>query len=90
LSDDEPSIGRLYEELDEIKLDTHRIGKVTTEIFEKQLAGEIHELANVVADVIYLVREHLSCHDCRIVDHTHGTEGAVEQVYDGVVDRVDG
>lgn len=89
--DPEISIGKLWESLDEVRANTLRIGKVTTEIYEKQLAGEIHDLAEVMSDIVYLVREHLSCHDCRVVDHTHDTElhAGVELVYEGVVSRTD-
>jgi hypothetical protein len=93
LSDDgtqsEVSIGKLFEDLDEIRENALRIGTVTTEIYEKQIAAQVSELANVVADVVYLVREHLSCHDCRVVDHAHVGNDGVERVFDGVVDRVD-
>src|SRR4030095_935406 len=91
LSDDEVSIGRLFDEIDEIRLDSLRVSHVTTEVYEKQIAGQIHDLANVVADLVVLIREHLSCHDCQVVDHTHtklpgdvGT-GRVAKVFDGVV-----
>lgn len=87
------SIGSIFESLDTIREDCLRIGKLTTEVYEKQIAGEVHDLAEVVADLVYLLREHLSCHDCKVVDHAHFTEDgegdAVEQVFEGVVERVD-
>jgi hypothetical protein len=93
LSDEEEvsqvSIGKLFDALDEIRADSLRIGKVTTEIYEKQIAGQVHDLADVVADVVFLVRAHLSCHDCRVVDHAHVGNDGVERVFEGVVDRVD-
>jgi hypothetical protein len=90
LTESEVSIGGLFGSLEEVQDDTLRIGKLTTEVYEKQIAGGVHDLAGVVADLLYLVREHLSCHDCRVVDHTHRAEGfGVEIVYDGIVERVD-
>jgi hypothetical protein len=87
-----PSIGRLYESIDRIRVDSLLVARGTTESYEKELATQVHDLADVVADVLYLLREHLSCHDCKVVDHTHygSVRGSsVEQVFEGVVERVD-
>ena len=92
MSDREISIGGLFELLDAIREQTLAASKGTTEVYEKRISDAVFDLAGVVADVVYLMREHLSCHDCRVVDHTHDTgefAAGVEQVYDGVVDRVD-
>jgi hypothetical protein len=87
--ENEVSIGRLFDQVDEVRIDSLRVGKLTTEVYEKQIAGQIHDLADVVADVVYLLRDHLSCHDCKVVDHEHLDASAVERVLDGVVERVD-
>ena len=69
----EVQIGRLYGELNGVREAVSRIGGKTTEIFEKQLAGEVEQLVETVADVLYLVSEHLTCHDCD--DEEEGGEG---------------
>jgi hypothetical protein len=64
LTESEVQFGRLYESLDETRQVTLNVAKKSTEFYEKQLAGEVHSLAQVMADVLYLVSEHLTCHDC--------------------------
>lgn len=68
------SIGELFHEIDEVKADSLAIAQKSTERFESDLASGQHDLAGVVADLVYLLREHLSCHDCRVVDHTHTSD----------------
>lgn len=69
--DEEISIGNLFEELERVLAQSATVAVHTTEVYEVQLAGLIHDLGSVVTDVLYLVREHLSCHDCEIPDHFH-------------------
>jgi biotin carboxylase len=64
LTESEVKIGQLYEALDDAKEVSLKIAKKSTTFYEKQLAGEVHSLAQVMADVLYLVSEHLTCHDC--------------------------
>lgn len=53
----QPSLGDLFERVDKIR--TH-----TTEHYEQELAG-------VVYDLLVVVREHFSCHDCNVPEHRH-------------------
>jgi hypothetical protein len=89
LTEHEVSVGRLFDDIDEIRLSSMRVSKLTTEVYEKQIAGQIHDLAGVLADVVYVLQEHRSCHDCKVVDHEHVHGSAVERVFDGVVERID-
>jgi hypothetical protein len=88
---DDVSFGALFEAVDEIRLSSVRTRDKTTEFYEKEIAGQVYELATVVSDVLSMIRGHLSCHDCQVVDHTHtklpgdiGT-GRVQKVWDSVV-----
>jgi hypothetical protein len=94
LSEDDVSFGALFESVDEIRLNSAGTRNKTTEFHEKQIAQQVYDLATVVSDVLSMIRGHLSCHDCRVVDHEHisgqpWAAGAVERVFDGVVERVD-
>lgn len=93
MSEDDVSFGTLFESVDEIRLDSVRTRDKTTEFYEKQIAQQVYDLATVLTDVLSMIRGHLSCHDCQVVDHTHtlddGRSGRVFKVFDGVVTRVD-
>jgi hypothetical protein len=80
----EVSIGDLFERLEKIRAISLQASRKSTEFYERDIAGGLHELGNVVADMLYLLREHLSCHDCQVADHNHtlGPGGRVAQVYD--------
>lgn len=67
----EVSIGDLFEQLEVIRAVSLQAAKKTTEFYEKDVAQQLHDLGSVVADILYVLREHLSCHDCKIVDHLH-------------------
>jgi len=61
----------LFEQLEKIRALSNQAAKKTTEFYEKEVATQLHDLADVVADMLYLIQEHLSCHDCTVVDHDH-------------------
>lgn len=83
--DDEISIGQLFEQLEVIRTVSLQAAKKTTGFYEKDIATELHDLGDVVSDILYLLREHLSCHDCVVVDHTHdlddGRSGRIYRVF---------
>lgn len=87
--DDEISIGLLFEQLDEVNRVSLNAARKSTEFYEKEISGQLHDLSSVVADLLVLLREHLSCHDCEVVNHSHHpyhlVEGAghVSQVFPG-------
>jgi hypothetical protein len=86
----EVSIGGLFEQLETIRAVSLQAAKKSTEFYEKDIALQLHDLGNVVADMLYLIQEHLSCHDCKVVDHTHqglGGRGRVWQVFELVAER---
>jgi hypothetical protein len=91
LSEDEFSFGELFETVDDIRLNSVRARDKTTEFHEKQIAQQVYDLATVMTDVISMIRGHLSCHDCQIVDHTHArlpgdiSSGRVLEVFDGAL-----
>jgi hypothetical protein len=89
LSEDEFSFGELFETVDDIRLNSVRARDKTTEFHEKQIAQQVYDLATVMTDVISMIRGHLSCHDCQVVDHTQnlddGRSGRVFKVFNGVV-----
>jgi len=80
------SIGKLFEALQEIRRESLKISMKTTEPMEKELAGQMVDLSDTVADVLVLLREHLSGHDAKVIDHTHSLIGE----YRAKTDRVFG
>jgi hypothetical protein len=79
---DLPSIGDLFERIDKVRALASQASEKTTEFYEQEIATQVKDLADVVADIVYLHREHLSCHDCKVADHTHhDREGRVRLVY---------
>jgi hypothetical protein len=85
----EVSIGELFEQLETIRAVSLQAAKKSTEFYERDIAAQLHELGNVVADMLYLLREHLSCHDCKVADHNHtiGPGARVAKVFDEVKER---
>ena len=68
---EEVSIGELFETLEKVRTLSAQAAQKSTEFYERDLAHGLTDLGSVVADILYLLREHLSCHNCEIVDHTH-------------------
>lgn len=72
---DTPNIGELFVQLEEKRNRLLDIGGKMTNPLEQRLAHATFDLAHCVSDVLYLLREHLACHDCTVVDHVHGDSG---------------
>jgi hypothetical protein len=81
---EEVSIGELFETLEKVRTFSAQAAQKSTEFYERDIAHGVTDLGSVVADILYLLREHLSCHDCRVVDHNHyGSNYLVDKVLSG-------
>lgn len=59
-----PSIGDLFERLEKVRTLAAQAAQKSTEFYERDIAHSVTDLGHVVADMLYLLRDHLSCHDC--------------------------
>lgn len=70
-----PSLGYIFEALDEARRGANAVQLKSSEPYERDLATAMVDLAGVVESVLVILRDHLSCHDCMVVDHVHMIPG---------------
>lgn len=58
------SFGWLFEHTNKARAHAQKVRLGTTESFERELAQGVYELSEVIEDLLIIVRDHLSCHDC--------------------------
>lgn len=63
------SAEKVFETLDNVRNKLLDVAKGTTEYYERQMAQAAFDLAEATADVVYLLREHLTYHSVEGGNH---------------------
>ena len=67
-----PSLGFMLDSLALAKTDAKRVHTDTSEPLERDLARVVMHVIDRVEDIVVVLRDHLSCHDCTVAPHIHG------------------